>query len=295
MESPIALTCMISIKWIRNLYLHMIWIHHILPPVVKDSVFVACHFGQMLEPPFVMFPNIAVSPVTCCDGTDFTFKVWEVLQPVITFAGDRTWIVPIIIALAVWCEMDISQGGLARCGFLIADESPPQILDGWQSLECFFQNGFGAVPHIFQHFTDAALIRESHDDKAPPGCVRVFQWRSIAPEGAGSTHDGFVKAGMREVEDPDLVNLVSGNQGQDIETINNGVVIRFLRHIGTIDTAHHIQIGLGIVHVPIHLCRETIYVNALDDLIARQPSAGLQDVGHEASCEIFYSIPMHEL
>src|SRR5258705_8327825 len=101
MESPIALTCMISIKWIRNLYLHMVWIQNILPPVVEDSIFAAGGFGQMLKPPDMMFADIPITPFAGRDSSNLSFEVWKVFQPVVTFTGDGTWVVPIIIPLAV--------------------------------------------------------------------------------------------------------------------------------------------------------------------------------------------------
>src|SRR5689334_6608566 len=103
----------------------MIRIHNILPPVVEDSIFAPCGFGQMPEPPDVMFSDIAVPPIMCRDLSNITFEVWKVIQPVVTFAVDGAWIIPIIIPVTVRREMDISYGGLARCRFLIADKTSP--------------------------------------------------------------------------------------------------------------------------------------------------------------------------
>ena len=103
----------------------MVWIQNILPPVVENSIFAAGGFGHMLKPPDMMFANIPVTPFAGRDSSNLSFEVWKVFQPVVTFAGDRIGVVPIIIPLAVRREMDIPQGCLARRGFLVTDKSLP--------------------------------------------------------------------------------------------------------------------------------------------------------------------------
>src|SRR5436189_984252 len=107
------------IKKIRSLRFRVIRIHHILPPVVENSVFAARGLRQMLEPPDMMFANIAIPPFAGRDSSNISFEVRKVFQPIVTFTGDGTWIVPVIIPLAVRCEMDVPQRGLAGRGFLI--------------------------------------------------------------------------------------------------------------------------------------------------------------------------------
>src|SRR5215212_9382451 len=109
----------------KNLYLHLIRIHHILPPVVANPIFASCCFGQMSKPPLVVFANIPIAPISGCYGADLSFEIRKVFQPVIGFARNGSWIVPIVIALAVRREMDISQRSLAWRGFLVTDEPPP--------------------------------------------------------------------------------------------------------------------------------------------------------------------------
>ncbi len=79
----------------------------------------------MFKPPPVVFPNVTIAPVPGCYGADVPFETWKVFQPVIGFTGNGSWIVPIVIALTVGREMDISERRLARRGFLVTDESSP--------------------------------------------------------------------------------------------------------------------------------------------------------------------------
>src|SRR5829696_511713 len=106
-------------------WLHMIWIHNILPPVMTDTVFTSVCFGQMPEPPFVVFTNIAIAPVGRGDSADLPLKIRKIFQPVITFTGDGAGVVPIIITLAVRREMDVPECRPAGSGFFIADEPLP--------------------------------------------------------------------------------------------------------------------------------------------------------------------------
>ena len=82
----------------------------------------------MVEPPFMMFANIAVSPFCGGDGANLPFEVREVLQPVITFASNGARVIPIVVPLAVWRKVDIPHGCSAGRGLLIADEALPQII-----------------------------------------------------------------------------------------------------------------------------------------------------------------------
>src|SRR5919108_6042731 len=99
----------------------------------------------MVKPPFVMFASIAVSPLCRCHGPHLPFEIGEVLEPVITFTEHRARVIPVIIPLAVWREVNISYGGSTRPRIFIADEALPPILLALQVLERFFQNGLGAV------------------------------------------------------------------------------------------------------------------------------------------------------
>lgn len=106
----------------------MIWIHDVLPPVVEDPVPAPGGFGDVPEPPFVMFTGIAMAPLCSCDRADGTLEVGKVVQPVIALAWHRGWIVPIVILLAVGSEVDVAHSSFARRRFLITDEALPQIL-----------------------------------------------------------------------------------------------------------------------------------------------------------------------
>lgn len=105
----------------------VVGIHHILPPIMLDVVLASSHFGQMPEPPSVVFANIAITPLGRCHRTDLSFELGEVIEPVITLAQDRAGIIPIVIALAVGREVDVPHGSPPGCGLVIADEAPPQV------------------------------------------------------------------------------------------------------------------------------------------------------------------------
>ena len=62
---------------------------------------------------------------------------------------------------------------------------PPKLIEFWRSIE-------DGKPY----------------DEAAFEAVCVLDGGSIAPEAAGSAHDRFVKTGVREVENPDLINFV---------------------------------------------------------------------------------------
>ena len=61
------------------LNIHMIWVHHILPPIIVDAVLSAGSFGKMIEPPDVMFADVAVAPITGRHLASLPFKVGEVV------------------------------------------------------------------------------------------------------------------------------------------------------------------------------------------------------------------------
>src|SRR5215211_1465258 len=152
----------------------MVRIHHILPPIMLNPVFAPADLGQVVEPPFVMLANITISPLSRGDRPNRPSEIWEVLEPVITFAENCARIIPVIIPLAVWRKVDIPHCGSTWRRLLVADKALPQVIVACQLLECFFQNRLGAVSHVFEHFPDAALIGKAHDDKAPPRSLGVL-------------------------------------------------------------------------------------------------------------------------
>ena len=58
---------------------HIVWIHNVLPPVVMDSVTAPGNFWKVVQPPFMMFADIAVTPICSCDLARDAFEMWKVV------------------------------------------------------------------------------------------------------------------------------------------------------------------------------------------------------------------------
>lgn len=82
----------------------------------------------MPEPPDVMLPDIAIAPVPSGDFARLAFEIRKVMQPVVAFAGDRSWIVPVVVAVAIGREVNVTQRSLTRMSLFIADKAFPQII-----------------------------------------------------------------------------------------------------------------------------------------------------------------------
>src|SRR5688572_21165891 len=135
----------------------------------------------MVKPPLMVFTSIAVAPLRRCNGAHLSFEIGKVLEPVIAFAADCAGVIPVVVPLAIRRKVDIAHRGSAGGGLFITDEALPQVIVAFQPLECLFQNGLGAVPHVLEHFPDAALIGKSHDDKTPSRCFGVPERWGVAP------------------------------------------------------------------------------------------------------------------
>ena len=84
-----------------------------MPPGVVDSVLASGDVGEVFEPPGVMGADLAVAPFRGSHVADdfAAFEIWEVEQPVIAFARDGAWIVPVVVAFAVRRKVDVAAGG----------------------------------------------------------------------------------------------------------------------------------------------------------------------------------------
>lgn len=58
---------------------HIIGIHNVFPPVVMDSVAAPGDFWKVVQPPFMMFADIAVTPICRCDLARDALEMWEVV------------------------------------------------------------------------------------------------------------------------------------------------------------------------------------------------------------------------
>ena len=73
-----------------------------------------------------MRSDLAAAPFSTTDPLDGAFKIGEI-EPIITAAGDKTRIAPLIILLAVGSEMDAAHFRLAGESFVVTDKSLPQV------------------------------------------------------------------------------------------------------------------------------------------------------------------------
>jgi len=121
----------------------------------------------MFHPPDVVFAGVAVAPIRGGDFAGHAFEIGEVVEPIVTFADYSGWVIPIVVTNAVRRKMDIAQRGFTGMCFVVTDESLPKIFVFGNSGKGLFHDGFGTVPHILEHFTNAAFKGKTHDHKPP--------------------------------------------------------------------------------------------------------------------------------
>jgi hypothetical protein len=75
---------------------------------MMNAVFPPRGFGKMLKPPEMMFAGVSTAPFAGIDHACHSFEIREVIEPVIALTYYRGRIVPVIIGVAVGCEVDIT-------------------------------------------------------------------------------------------------------------------------------------------------------------------------------------------
>lgn len=98
---------------------------------------------------------------------------------------------------------------------------------------------------------------------------------------------------MWKVENPHFIDLMIRDALQNIKAFDDGVIIRFLRHVRAGNVADNIQIRLRIINITIHFDGEGVHVNACGDLILDESAADLLNVRDIASYKIVDFVPAH--
>ena len=260
-----------------------------------DTVLASRRVRDAGQPPLVMQADVAAAPLRRSDGADIALEIREVELPIVTFDGDGGRVIPVVVPFTIGRKVDVAAGGLSRRGFFVADEARPQVGLAAESFKGLEHDRFRAVAEGFEHLADVTLETKSHQHKATRALRGVFERRRIAPERAGAAHARFVKARVREREDPHLVNFAAGNFGQDIETRQDGGVVRIRRDVRLGRAAQNVQVSLRGVAVAVHFDGEFVRRDALDDLVARHPVAARQDVGRAGGHQVIRAVPAHLL
>ncbi len=110
------------------LHFHIVWIHHILPPIIGNAIDLPASFGKMFQPPFMMLTGIPIPPIPGRHLAFNPFKVGKIVQPVITLTDHSGGIAPVIITDAVRREVDVSKGGIPGTHPVVAAKAFPQIV-----------------------------------------------------------------------------------------------------------------------------------------------------------------------
>src|SRR5271157_4712365 len=111
---------------ILYIYIHVVWIGDVIPPVVIYSVFDSVHLRQMIQPPLLECAIVAVAPFGAIDAPRTAGEIRE-SQPIIACAIDLRLIAPIVIFGAVGREVNESDSGLTGCDLIVEDETLEEI------------------------------------------------------------------------------------------------------------------------------------------------------------------------
>ncbi|MBV6465025.1 MAG: hypothetical protein PGMFKBFP_00293 [Anaerolineales bacterium] len=242
-----------------------------------------------------MQADFAAAPLRRGDGSDVAFEIREIEQPVVALAEDRARVVPVVVALAVGRVVDVADGGPARRGLVVADETRPQVGLASERLEGLEHDRLRAVTVRFEHLADASLEIESHHHEAARTGRSAFERRGVAPERARAAHDGFVQPGVREGKQPHLVNFTAGDFGQDVEPREDGRVVRVLGLARLGRAAQHVEVGLRRVAEAVHFDGEIVHFDALDKVHPRHAVTVLQEVGRASRGQVVGGGPVHLL
>ena len=127
--------------------------------------FAAGPVEEVAEPPTVMRTDVATAPLARVDRTGCAAEVGETV-PIVAGAQDPSWVAPIVVSEAVRGEVHVAALGSAWVGQVVAREALPQIGIAGRPGEDATEDGLRAVPEVFEHLTDPALVVEPHDNEA---------------------------------------------------------------------------------------------------------------------------------
>jgi len=240
-------------------------IDDVLPPVVRDPIGGTLDVGQKVEPPEVMGAGIALPPVAGVHDLSFPVEKGKVLPGVIP-ASDLALVAPVVIAEAVGGEVDVAHLGPARMRLVVTRKSFPEVGLASQVAEEGFDHGLRPVAHVLQHFPDAALKAEAHDDKPTLGMRSIGQCRRVAPEGSRSGHGGLPKARVWEGEQPDLVDLPAVDPVDDVKVCQDAVIVRAIRFVESAATAEAMDVLVTVVDEAVGVDRKPVYFESFDYL-----------------------------
>ena len=191
--------------------------------------------------------------------------------------------------------MDVADLGLAGVSLVVAREPLPEIRLARLVAEDVPHDGLRPVPHVLQHFADAPLVAEPHDDETALGALRAFELRRVAPERARPGHDGLVKAPVREGVKPDLVNCPAVDFVNNVEVGEEAVIVHGVRFVEAGTRAEAVDVRVAVVDEAVHLDRDALHLDALADFKVGVAVAARAQVGDVPGRQIVGVIPSHRL
>ena len=101
----------------------IVGLDYVFPPIVRDTVRAACHFGQMREPPLVMRTTVGIGtwrriPGQAVDLLEHTLQLWKV-EPIVAATRHQARVAPIVILLAVRRKVHRANLRLPRILFVV--------------------------------------------------------------------------------------------------------------------------------------------------------------------------------
>src|SRR5271157_1816311 len=111
---------------ILYIYIHVVWIGDVIPPVVVYPVFDSVHLRQMIQPPLLECAIVAVAPFGAIDTASTAGEIWK-SQPIVTCTVDLRLIAPIVILDAVRREVNETDSRLTGCDLVIEHETLEEI------------------------------------------------------------------------------------------------------------------------------------------------------------------------
>lgn len=255
---------------------HPIRVDHVLPPVPRHPMRRALYMRKTAEPPQMMRPNIAASPLARGHRTGIASQIGKA-QPGVAARGHGARIAPIVIRQTIGREMHIATFRASGVSLVVTGETLPQIRLAVCGRIDFRQHRLGTVTEVFQHFPDAALVVEAHDHETSFCMGGALQRRRITPEGAGSRHDRLVVAAVGIPQQPHLVDLIGVDALDHLEFAHQRQIIDRIRLVELARRPRRRE-RLGRVAKTIFLHRKAIDHDALHDFVLGVAVAGAADI-----------------